>query len=135
MRNCDGKYYSHIFLAHLLYITNKGLFHQDFLIILKHNHSTKWLFEPPFACANRCLIWVSDICRRSTELPWILDYKHIIIIIIIEKLYFSTTHWCVARYIGVHCHIHCSSLSWCSYVVALDDDFEWYHSIMNYKVD
>ena len=39
------------------------------------------LVELPFACAKRCWTWVANI-SRSTELHWIFEYKHIIIIIV-----------------------------------------------------
>ena len=43
---------------------------------------TIYLVEPSFASAKRCWTWVANMFRRSTELHWILDYKHVIIIII-----------------------------------------------------
>ena len=49
-----------------------------FNIMFRGNNNAWTLVEPPFVCVKGCWTWVANI----SELHWILDYKHIIIIII-----------------------------------------------------
>ena len=52
---------------------------RDIIYYCLEDNNNAWtlvvLFESPFVCAKLCWTWVANICR-TTELQWILDYKH-----------------------------------------------------------